>query len=130
MAYVDGYVLAVRTADKERYRRFAEEVWPLFERCGALAMREWWGDDVPAGRLTDFARAVQARPDETVVFAWIEWADRAARDRGNALLQAELARSGDDGADVPVDGRRMIWGGFAGFIERVAPGADKSSTKI
>ncbi|MDJ1006945.1 MAG: DUF1428 domain-containing protein [Paracoccaceae bacterium] len=117
MAYVDGYLLAVPTENRVRYRALAEEVWPMFARHGAMAMREWWGDDVPDGEVTSFPMAVKLEPGETVVFAWVEWPDKATRDAGNAGMRAEMAASGDDGAGIPFDVMRMMWGGFAPFVD-------------
>lgn len=116
MAYVDGYLLAVPTARKDDYQKMAEEAWPIFARNGALAMREWWGDDVPDGKLTSFPMAVKLEPGETVVFAWVEWPDKTTRDRGNRGIEAEIAAM-DENPDLPMDGKRMIWGGFAPFLD-------------
>ena len=59
--YVDGFVAAVPTANKEKYRAHAKEAWPLFKDYGALSMVECWGDDVPDGKLTSFPMAVQKK---------------------------------------------------------------------
>lgn len=120
MAYVDFYVLAVKTAEKDTYQRLAEEVWPRFRAAGATGMEEFWGDDVPECELTSFSMAVKREPDETVVVGWVAWPDRAARDRGNAEMEAEMAGDWNDPERVPVDGRRMIWGGFAPYIRCTA----------
>lgn len=111
MSYVDGFVVPVPAANKEAYRDMAARGWEVFRRCGALGIVECWGDDVPAGKLTDFHRAVDARPDEVVVFGWITWPDRASRDAGQKAMMADpgMAAMGD----MPFDGKRMIWGGFA-----------------
>lgn len=68
MSYVEGFVLAVPTADKEIYRKYALGGWPLFADFGVLRLVEGWGDDVPDGKMTDFKRAVNLKPDETVLF--------------------------------------------------------------
>jgi len=71
MTYVDGFVVAVPTANRETYREFAERVAAIFREHGALKVVECWGDDVPEGKLTSFPLAVKLQKEETVVFAWI-----------------------------------------------------------
>ncbi len=109
MAYVDGSVAAVPAANKETYRQHAAEAAPLFKEFGARRMVETWGDDVPDGQVTDFKRAVKAKDDEVVVFSWIEYPDRAARDAANQKM-IDDPRMGD--MDLPFDGMRMIFAGF------------------
>jgi hypothetical protein len=71
MDYVDGFVAAVPTANREIYRQHAEKAAAVFKEHGALSVVECWGDDVPEGKLTSFPMAVQRQADETVVFSWI-----------------------------------------------------------
>lgn len=116
MTYVEGFVTPVPTAAREAYRQHARAARDLFERHGVRRMTENWGDDVPDGTTTDFARAVRKGEDETVVFSWFEYPDRAARDAANAMMMADermqaLAES------MPFDGKRMIHGGFAAIVE-------------
>jgi uncharacterized protein YbaA (DUF1428 family) len=110
MNYVDGFVLAVPTAKREVYREHARTAAALFREHGALSVVECWGDDVPEGKLTSFPMAVQRQPDETVVFSWISWPSRAARDEGMKKFMADPRMPGM--ADMPFDGKRMIYGGF------------------
>jgi uncharacterized protein YbaA (DUF1428 family) len=111
MNYVDGFVLAVPTAKKEAYRALAETAAGVFKRHGALAVVECWGDDVPEGKLTSFTMAVQRKDDESVVFSWITWPSRAARDEG-MKKSMEDPEMDHDMKDMPFDGKRMIFGGF------------------
>ena len=80
-----------------------------------------WGDDVPKGKVTDFQGAVQAKDDETVVFSWFEYPDKATRDAANAKMMAD-PRMEAMGADMPFDGKRMIMGGFDSYRRRSAAG--------
>ncbi len=118
MAYVDGFVIPVKTADKQAFLEHARRIDPIFLEHGALRVVEAWGDDVPAGKVTDFARAVQATGDETVVFAWIEWPDKAVRDAAMKAIQSNAAARAEP---MPFDGKRMIFGGFEAVVT-VEPG--------
>lgn len=122
MTYVEGFVLAVPTANKEAYRKHAADAAPLFREFGASRMVECWGDDVPDGKLNDFKGAVQAKPDETVVFSWFEYPDRATRDAATEKMMSD-ARMAEMGANMPFDGMRMIVAGFDSLIDDRGDGA-------
>lgn len=120
MSYIDGFVVAAPTANKQAFIDHAKGFDSFFMEMGAARVVECWGDDVPEGKQTDFHRAVQAKPDETVVFSWIEWPDKATRDAAMAEMQARMKT--DDRFDPaknppPFDGMRMIFGGFAPVVK-------------
>ena len=121
MTYVEGFVSAVPTANKEAYRRHAEEALSIIGEAGATRMVEAWGDDVPAGKVTDFQRAVQAKEDETIVFSWFEYPDRQTRDAANEKMMQDPRMEGMS-ASMPFDGKRMIFGGFDSFVDERAAG--------
>jgi uncharacterized protein YbaA (DUF1428 family) len=116
MIYVEGFVAAVPTANRELYRQHAAEGAPLFQEFGVRRMAENWGDDVPDGKVNDFKGAVKARPDETVVFSWFEYPSKAARDAANKKMFSD-PRMEEMGASMPFDGQRMIIGGFQAIID-------------
>jgi uncharacterized protein YbaA (DUF1428 family) len=87
---------------------------PIFKEQGAIRQVECWGDDVPDGKVTDFKRAVNAEPGETVVFAWIEWPSKAARDDSMKKTMSDPRMKMDD---MPFDGKRMIYGGFEVMLD-------------
>ena len=118
MTYVDGFVAAVPTANKDAFEKHAKEAAVVFREHGALSVMECWGDDVPAGKLTDFARAVQLEEEETVVFSWITWPDKDTADGSMEATMKELDElMGGDMSKMPFDGMRMIWGGFEAIVE-------------
>ena len=115
MPYIDGFLNVVPIADKADFIKNIQFTNGVFIEVGATRVVESWGDDLPEGTLTDFRKAVQAKPNETVVLSWLEWPDRATRDQGLARIQ-ELAKT-DERFDpavnpIPYDGKRMIFGGF------------------
>jgi uncharacterized protein YbaA (DUF1428 family) len=116
MSYIDGFVIAVPTAQKQAFIDHAKKADSFFIEQGALRVVECWGDDVPDGTLTDFRRAVQAKDDESVVFSWVEWPDKEGRDRVGAQMH-DLSTA-DDRINpatnpMPFDGARLIYGGFS-----------------
>jgi len=121
MTYIVGFVAAVPTENKEIYRQHAAEALPLFKEFGVARMVETWGDDVPRGKLTDFYGAVQATEDETVVFSWFEYPDKATRDAASEKMMTD-PRMEAMGQNMPFDGKRMIYGGFEAFVDERAQG--------
>ena len=111
MNYIDGFVAAVPTANREVYREHAEKAAEIFKEYGALQLVECWGDDVPEGKLTSFPMAVQCKSDETVVFSWISWPSRQVRDEGMKKVMAD-PRLQPETNPMPFDATRMIYGGF------------------
>lgn len=116
MNYVDGYVAAVPTADREKYLRFAEQTAAVFKAHGATRVVECWGDDVPEGKVTSFPMAVQRKPDETVIFSWITWPSKAVRDAGMKKVMVDPAMQPDKNP-MPFDGKRLIYGGFQMILD-------------
>lgn len=116
MAYIDGFVIAVPTANKQKFIDHAKLFDSIFMEYGAKRIVECWGDDVPDGKQTDFRRAVQGKEDETVVFSWIEWPDKATRDSGMAGFMKDPRMTPNDNP-MPFDGMRMIFGGFSPVVE-------------
>lgn len=114
--YVDGFVAAVPTANREAFRRHAAAAAAVFKENGALDVVECWGDDVPDGEVTSFPMAVKRRDDETVVFSWITWPSRAVRDAAHQKVMAD-PRLQPDTNPMPFDGKRMIYGGFETIVE-------------
>ncbi len=119
MPYYTGLIAAVPTARKQDYIDHAAASWPVFQAHGATRMVETWGVDVPKGHTTDFHRTVEAGDDETVVFSWIAWPDRAACDAAWQAME-------EDGSmatipEMPFDGSRMVFGGFSPVFEQGEP---------
>lgn len=116
MSYVDGFILAVPKGKLETYKKMARLGGEVWMSHGALGYVEAAGDDVPYGELTSFPRAVQAKDDEVVIFAWILYPSREVRDEINRKVMADERMQGEEWRDV-FDGKRMIYGGFRPFIE-------------
>lgn len=116
MTYVDGFVAAVPTANKQKYVEYAEAAAGIMREYGALKTVECWGDDVPDGEITSFPLAVKRKDDETVVFAWVLWPSREVR---NAAMEKLMTDERFDPArnPMPFDGMRLIYGGFETIVD-------------
>ncbi len=114
--YVDGILLPVPAGNKEAYRELASRSAAVFQDHGATRVVDAWGDDVPDGKVTDFKGAVMAKGDEKVVFSWIEWPSKEARDEGWKKVMAD-ERMQANMSSMPFDGRRMIYGGFSPILD-------------
>ena len=120
MSYIDGFVIAVPTANQEKFIEHGRSVDTIFTELGATRVVECWADDVPDGKVTDFRKAVQATEDETVVFSWIEWPDKQTRDVAMQKMMSEDfndERMDPEKNPMPFDGMRMIYGGFKPIVE-------------
>jgi uncharacterized protein YbaA (DUF1428 family) len=116
MTYIDGFVCAVPTANRDSYREHVEYSAAVFKEHGATRVVECWGDDVPDGLVTSFPMAVQKKDDETVCFSWIEWPSKAVRDSGMAKVFSD-ERMKPDNNPMPFDGKRLIYGSFDSLVD-------------
>jgi uncharacterized protein YbaA (DUF1428 family) len=116
MAYVDGFVAAVPTTNREIYKKHAEAAAAVFKEHGAIKFVECWGDDVPEGKVTSFPMAVKRQDGETVVFSWVIWPSRNVRDQGMKKVMGD-PRMQPEANPMPFDGKRMIYGGFEMIVD-------------
>jgi len=86
----------------------------VFKNNGATRVVEAIADDVKHGEVTDFYRAVKTEDDETVVFSFIEWPDKATRD---AAWKTMMENDPAPNEPMPFDGKRMFWGGFEPILD-------------
>ncbi len=114
MSYVQGFVAAVPAANKETYRKHAAEAAVIFKEFGATRIVETWGDEIPDGKVTDFKQAVKAKPNEVVVFSWIEYPNKAI---ANAAQDKMMNDPRMQANQMPFDGQRMIFGGFDTILD-------------
>lgn len=119
MSYVDGFLIPVPEASKNEYVRLAEVAASVFLDNGALEVVETWGDDLMKGDVTDFYRAVKAEKGENVVFSWIVWPTKEARDDGNRKAMDD-PRFASFAPNEIFNGKRMIYSGFQTILHRKA----------
>ena len=116
--YVDGFVLPIPKKNLDAYRRMARKCGTVWREHGALHYVECIADDVKPGKVTSFPQAVKLKPTEVVWFSWIVYKSRKHRDQVMAkVLKDPRLASMMDPKQMPLDGKRMIRGGFKVVID-------------
>ena len=115
--YVDGYVVPVPKSKVQAYRRMAQKAGKIWREHGALEFRECVGDDLKVKGLVPFPRLARVKAGETVFFSWVVYRSRAHRDRVNAkvLKDPRIAKMSEK--EMPIDMRRMAYGGFKVLVD-------------
>jgi len=116
--YIDGYVLPISRDHLDEYRQLVEAAADIWKEHGALAYREYVGDDLSRDGTGSFTDLTAATDGEVIVFGWVEFESRAARDLANEKVAAdprmeELVKSSNSGFDA----ERMAYGGFKPLVQ-------------
>jgi uncharacterized protein YbaA (DUF1428 family) len=111
--YVDGFVLPIPRDRLNDYQRLAQAAAEIWKEHGALDYREYVGDDLKLEGTRSFTDLIAATEEDTIVFGWVDFDSREARDLANAKVaadprMAELVASSNSGFDA----KRMVYGGF------------------
>ena len=122
--YVDGFVLVVPKDKAEEYRKMAEMGRDSWMKHGALSYFECSGDDLVAMEMGEekarsFPELTGAQVDEAVWFSFITFESKEHRDKVNAEVMKEMGEQMKDfdQAQMPVDMKRMAYGGFKVEVE-------------
>lgn len=115
MSYVDYFVMPVPEASMDLYKKQAKLSAKVWIEHGALQYMESLADDVPEGKTTDFYRAVKRKEGETVVVGFAVYRNRKHRDDVMKKVMSDK-RMANAMNDMPVDGRRMFFGGFKSLV--------------
>ena len=119
MSYVDGFVAAVPIENKDAFIEHAQLMAQYLKQYGAKQIVDCWGDDIPPGEVTSFAKAVHCKDGETIVFSWIVWESKQSRDEGmEKIMQDERVHNAN--TPMPFDGQRVIHGGFQVLLDETA----------
>jgi len=111
VGYVQGYVAPVNNGKHEAFAEMCATMRDIAIDSGALIATDSLSGNISDGETTDFKKAVNAQADESIAFGYVEWASKEAFELGSAKMR-EDKRMQAMGADMPVDGKRMILGGF------------------
>lgn len=115
MSYIDGFLIPVPRAKLDAYTKMAELGRDVWMEYGATEYHEYVADDVKSGEVTSFPQAVKLEADEVVVFSWVVYPSREARDEIMAKVMAD-PRMKHSMEDSPFDMKRMMFGGFKPLV--------------
>lgn len=120
--YIDGFVLPVPRNHLNEYSRVAEAVAEIWKEHGALAYFEYVGEDLKLEGTRSFPELVDAKEDEAIVFGWVVFDSREARDLANERVAADprmtdLIDPLTDPSKMVFDGKRMVYGGFQPLVQ-------------
>ncbi len=122
--YIDGFAFPIATDHLDDYRPLAEAVAEIWKEHGALAYYEFAGDDMRLDGTRSFVDVLSASENETIVFGWVVFESREARDLANGKVATDprmeqLLSSVDSGFDPA----RMAYGGFKPLIQSAGKSA-------
>ena len=117
MPYVDGFVLAVPRKKLPEYRRISRAAGKVWREHGALEYRECVGDDLKMPMGVPFPRLARLKAGEVVVFSWILYKSRGARNRVNAKVMKDPRITKTMKNPMPFDVKRMTYGGFKVIVD-------------
>ena len=115
--YIDGFVLPIPSDCLDEYKRIVEAIAEIWKEHGALDYREYDGDDLILEGTRSFTSFAAANEGDAIVFGWVEFESREARDSANEKVAADprmvdLMSSSSSGFDA----ERMAYGGFQSLV--------------
>jgi uncharacterized protein YbaA (DUF1428 family) len=113
--YVDGFILPIPRKNLKAYKKMANLAKKVWMDHGALEYVECMGDDVPAGKVTSFAKSLKLKSGEVPFFSWVTYKSKAHRNQVFKKVMADPRLNMND--DLPFDGMRMFWGGFKPVVK-------------
>ena len=123
--YIDGFVFPIPRDRLNKYKRLAQTVAEIWKEHGALDYLEYVGDDMNLEGTRSFTDLVAATEDETIVFGWVTFDSREARDLANEKVAAD-PRMADlvDSSNSGFDAKRMAYGGFRSLVRSSGANAE------
>ncbi|WP_282081426.1 DUF1428 domain-containing protein [Aquimarina algiphila] len=120
--YIDGFALPIPQNHLDEYKHVAETVAKIWKEHGALAYFEYVGEDLMFEGTRTFPELLDAKEDEVIVFGWVVFDSKAARDLANQKV-AKDARMNNliapltDPSKMIFDAKRMVYGGFQPLVQ-------------
>ena len=121
--YIDAFVLPIPRKHLDTYRQASEKIAEVWKEHGALSYHEYVGDEMMLEGTRSFIDSTGAKEDEVVIFGWVVFESKEARDQANAKVptdprMSELIAPLIDAEDVIFDAQRMVFGGFSSLVQR------------
>ena len=120
--YIDGFVLPVPRDQLNTYREVVGKVAAIWKEHGALDYLEFVGDDLNLEGTRSFTDIANAKEHEAIIFGWVAFESREARDLANKQVAADPRMT--DLVDLlteasrPIfDAERMAYGGFRLLVQ-------------
>lgn len=118
LPYVDGFLIPIPKDKIDAYKAVAQKASTIWKDHGALEYIECIADDLESKGMRSFVDTAAAGPDETVVFAYIVYPSREARDAVNQAVMADpRLKELCPQSDGVVDCERMSYGGFKTIVK-------------
>jgi uncharacterized protein YbaA (DUF1428 family) len=119
--YIDGFVFPVPRKYLVQYQRVAETVADIWKEYGALDYFEYVGEDLKLEGTRSFPELMDAKEDEVIVFGWVLFDSREARDLANERVAADPRMTGliaplTDPSRMVFNAKRMVYGGFEPLV--------------
>lgn len=127
--YIDGFVLPVPRDQLDTYKEVVERVAEIWKEHGAIDYSEYVIDDSSLEGTRSFEEAANAREDEAVIFGWVSFESRDARDLANRKVaadprMAELIHPLTRAPRAIFDAERMLYGGFRSLVKSTSLDAE------
>ena len=120
--YIDGFVLPIPRNGLNNYKEIVKKVAVIWKEHGALNYSEFVCDDSGIDGIRSFDDAANANKDEVIIFGWVEFESREARDLANKKVaadprMADLIKPLTLTSRPIFDAKRMVYGGFQSINE-------------
>lgn len=115
--YIEAFIFPVPKKSLKSYQAVAKTSAKAWKKYGALDYVEAVAHDAPKGKITSFPRSVKLKSNETVVIGHVIYKSKAHRDQVMKKIMSDgpLMKMWEE---LPVDGMRMIFGGFKIFVAK------------
>lgn len=115
--YIDGFAFPIATSQLGVYKQIVKQVSEIWKEHGAITYQEFVGDDMNFEGTGSFPKCLGAENDETIIFGWIEFSSREARDIVHQKVSADHRMAKIIKPIMQVDNmifepQRMAYGGF------------------